>query len=164
MQQSLLGLHSLETLLLSCEHLEAFLPELHLKPLPKLRHVRLDDVFPWELSLPPGCRLDLKGEVSVMEEVQSLTAPDLLPQRNLMQQLFMSSLHHRLSDDLLVPKYKSPEARSPGHSCRMLSCCTGAQQHEARTHVLHRACRSCLEPELVQMYRWPKLSWCRGCR
>ncbi len=64
-----MGLHSLETLFLSCEHLEALLPELRLQGLPKLRHIRLDDVFPAELSLPPGCRLDIKGEASVMDEV-----------------------------------------------------------------------------------------------
>ena len=64
-----MGLKSLETVFLSCEHLEALLPELRLQGLPKLRHVRLDDVFPAELSLPPGCRLDLKGEASVMDEV-----------------------------------------------------------------------------------------------
>lgn len=60
---------SLETLLLSCEHLEAVPDELCLKDMRLLRHVRLDHVFPVSLFLPPGCRLDLKGEVSIMEEV-----------------------------------------------------------------------------------------------
>ncbi len=68
-QQSLMGLHSLQSLFLSCEHLEALLPDLRLTGLTRLRHVRLDDVFPAELSLPPGCRLDIKGEAAVMDEV-----------------------------------------------------------------------------------------------
>ncbi len=70
MNDQLQGLHSLETLLLSCEHLEAVLPELCLRELVRLRHVRLDDVIPEKLSLPPSCRMDLKGEASVMDEVQ----------------------------------------------------------------------------------------------
>ncbi len=69
MQQSLMGLHNLETLFLCCEHLVASLPELRLEGLPKLRHVRLDDVLPAELSLPRGCRLDVKGEASIMDQV-----------------------------------------------------------------------------------------------
>ncbi len=64
-----MGLHSMETLFLSCEHLEARLPELRLRVLPKLRHVRLDDVLPAELSLPQGCRLDVNGDASVMQTV-----------------------------------------------------------------------------------------------
>jgi hypothetical protein len=67
--EQLQGLYSLETLLLSCEHLEAVPDELCLKDMRLLRHVRLDHVFPVSLFLPPGCRLDLKGEVSIMEEV-----------------------------------------------------------------------------------------------
>ncbi|CAL8462513.1 g2046 [Coccomyxa elongata] len=78
MQQSLMGLHSLQTLFLSCEHLEALLPELRLTGLPRLRHVRLDDVFPAELSLPPGCRLDIKGEAAVMDEVIGAAWKDAL--------------------------------------------------------------------------------------
>ncbi|CAL8462636.1 g2169 [Coccomyxa elongata] len=68
-QQSLMGLHNLETLFLSCEQVKASLPKLRLEGLPKLRHVRLDDVFPAELSLPHGCRLDVKGEASDMDQV-----------------------------------------------------------------------------------------------
>ena len=67
--EQLQELCSLETLLLSCEHLEAVPDELCLKDMRLLRHVRLDHVFPVSLFLPPGCRLDLKGEVSIMEEV-----------------------------------------------------------------------------------------------
>ena len=63
------GLHSLRTLFLSCEHFEAVLPKLWLKELPRLRHVRLDNVFPAELSLPPGCRLDIHGEAIFMDQV-----------------------------------------------------------------------------------------------
>ncbi|BDA46377.1 hypothetical protein COCOBI_08-4690 [Coccomyxa sp. Obi] len=77
-QQSLMGLHRLQTLFLSCEHLEALLPELRLEGLPKLRHVRLDDVFPAKLSLPPGCRLDIKGEAAVMDEVIGAAWKDAL--------------------------------------------------------------------------------------
>ncbi|BDA46510.1 hypothetical protein COCOBI_08-6040 [Coccomyxa sp. Obi] len=77
-QQSLIGLHSLETLFLSCKHLEAFLPELRLEELCKLRHVRLDDVFPAELSLPHGCRLDLTGEADVMDKVIGAAWQDVL--------------------------------------------------------------------------------------
>lgn len=69
MGEQLQELYSLETLLLSCEHLEAVPDELCLKNMRLLRHVRLDHVFPVSLFLPPGCRLDLQGEVSIMEEV-----------------------------------------------------------------------------------------------
>ncbi|BDA51453.1 hypothetical protein COCOBI_19-0080 [Coccomyxa sp. Obi] len=77
-EQSLIGLHSLKTLFLSCEHLEALLPELRMEGLSKLRHVRLDDVFPAELSLPPDCRLDVKGEAIVMDKVISAAWRDAL--------------------------------------------------------------------------------------
>ncbi|CAL8469830.1 g9372 [Coccomyxa elongata] len=66
-EQSLTGLHSLKTLFLSCEYFEALLPKLRLKRLSKLRHVLLDDVFPAQLSLPRGCRLDIKGEAVVLD-------------------------------------------------------------------------------------------------
>ncbi|BDA46509.1 hypothetical protein COCOBI_08-6030 [Coccomyxa sp. Obi] len=77
-QQSLLGLHRLKTLFLSCEVLQALLPELYLTGLPNLRHVRLDDVFPAELSLPSGCRLDLMGEADVMDQVIGAAWQDAL--------------------------------------------------------------------------------------
>ena len=73
MQQSLMGLHNLKTLYLSCFLLDAGLPELRLKELAKLHHVRLDNVFPIELLLPHGCQLDVRGQASVMDEV--LLAP-----------------------------------------------------------------------------------------
>lgn len=68
-EQSLIGLHRLKTLFLSCEHLEALLSELRLNGLSKLCHVRLDDVFPAKLLLPRGCRLDIKAEAVIMDKV-----------------------------------------------------------------------------------------------
>ena len=68
-----MGVHNLKTLYLSCYFFDPGLLELRLKGLAKLHHVRLENVFPIELSLPHGCRLDVRGQATVMDQV--LLAP-----------------------------------------------------------------------------------------
>ena len=53
-------MHALQTLVLSCEHLEAVLPVLDLAALPTLAYLILDHVYPQRLTLPQQCSLDFR--------------------------------------------------------------------------------------------------------
>ena len=59
----------LQTALLACMRMEALIPVLDLSNLPRLKHLSLQDVYPEQLSIPQGCRLDLQGEAQVMQQV-----------------------------------------------------------------------------------------------
>ena len=53
-------MHALQTLVLSCEHLDTVLPVLDLAALPTLAYLILDHVYPQRLTLPQQCSLDLR--------------------------------------------------------------------------------------------------------
>lgn len=59
----------LQTALLACMRMEALIPVLDLSNLPHLKHLSLQDVYPVQLVIPQGCRLDLQGEAQVMQQV-----------------------------------------------------------------------------------------------
>ncbi len=59
----------LQTALLACMRMEALIQVLDLSNLPHLKRLSLQDVYPVQLVIPQGCRLDLQGEAQVMQQV-----------------------------------------------------------------------------------------------
>lgn len=66
---SLRRMHSLQTAVLACKHMEAQVRVLDLSGLLRLKQLSLHDVYPDVLKIPESCRLDLHGEAHTMQQV-----------------------------------------------------------------------------------------------